>query len=65
MSTPYISPNMTVANRIDRYPTTFYSVINGQGSKRPSITTIYDFCMGVGMTLEEFFARKEFENLYD
>lgn len=31
--------------------------------KRPAITTIHEFCCGTGYTLEEFFARKEFDDL--
>lgn len=29
----------------------------------PSIKTIHEFCCGTGYTLEEFFAREEFDDL--
>ena len=32
-------------------------------TKNPSIKTIHDFCCLTGYTLEEFFARKEFDDL--
>lgn len=32
-------------------------------TKNPSILTIHEFCCGTGYTLEEFFARKEFDDL--
>lgn len=41
-------------------------IVNGAGSKKtryPSIFSIHEFCCGTGYTLEEFFARKEFDDL--
>lgn len=32
-------------------------------TKNPSILTIHEFCCGTGYTLEEFFARSEFDDL--
>lgn len=34
-----------------------------ESSSKPSIKTIHEFCCGTGYTLEEFFARKEFDDL--
>lgn len=40
----------------------FANITNGI-TKNASILTIHEFCCGTGYTLEEFFARKEFDDL--
>lgn len=39
-----------------------YSIISGK-VRRISVNTIHEFCCATGYTLEEFFARKEFDDL--
>ena len=34
-------------------------------SQNPKLRTIYDFCLGLGISLEEFFACEYFENIDD
>lgn len=41
---------------------TVIKIINGI-TKYPNIRIIHEFCCGAGYTLEEFFARKEFDDL--
>lgn len=42
--------------------TKFNHVMTGR-TRYPSIKTIHDFCCLTGYTLEEFFTRKEFDDL--
>lgn len=42
--------------------TTVSNAIKGR-IRKPSIETIHEFCCATGYTLEEFFARKEFDDL--
>jgi hypothetical protein len=46
----------------ESFITKIYSIISGK-VKRASINSIHEFCCATGYTLEEFFARKEFDDL--